>query len=697
MPSFLQIVTNTPLWVWPLMLAVVALGLYGLRPRTVPPLRLAILPLVGLGTSFAGIVQSMQPALAALGWIAALLVLLPVGRAIGRRRAARALPDGRLEIAGGWFMLLFGLSIFAARYALGVLFGVMPALKTVPLWIALSGAVGGAIAGIGLGWLAGLLAQAGRPVRMGKWARRLSIGAGAALLLVIAAFGGAIAFDSPGRVPPLAAGNELPGIASWNMAEIPKAMKVTARDGAPLTYRLYPGRPDRQVVLIHGSSGASISMHKAAQALQAAGATVYAISLRGHGGSGTINGDTSYQSQLDDDLVDFVKAVGMSGAQGHRTLIGFSASGGFVLRTASNENRRLFDDYIAISPYVAQDSPTSRPAAGGWASVAVPRVVALSILDRLGLPWFQGLPIVRFATDAGPSDSRTPVYSFRLQAGMQLGRDWRARIASIDRPLIVTAGTEDKLFIADQFAPLFASLNPAIKVVVQPGIDHLGMTADPRAVEAVARLWQRLVDAGRFDFKVREDMFAGMDGDRESFDRAMKIIADTLAADPDHAQALVWRGDGRLFLAGQAFQRGAIAEGRKLSDEGIADMMRAVKLAPDDLGVRIPRATGLAPFANGIRPYDRAAADRLTRLALEDFEFALKASAPRWEKLDSHDRGELLGALAENWLRLGDNAKAAPYLDRMIGELPGTPYAVNAALRRADATAKRPLTCLGCH
>ncbi len=59
----------------------------------------------------------------------------------------------------------------------------------------------------------------------------------------------------------------------------------------------------------------------------------------------------------------------------------------------------------------------------------------------------------------------------------------------------------------------------------------------------------------RFDFKVREDMFAGMDGDTAAFDRAMKLIDDTLATDPNHAEALVWRGDGRLFLAGQAFQR----------------------------------------------------------------------------------------------------------------------------------------------
>ena len=59
-------------------------------------------------------------------------------------------------------MLGFGLAIFAVRYALGVLFGVLPALKIEPLWIALAGGVSGVIAGIGLGWLAGLLLRARR-------------------------------------------------------------------------------------------------------------------------------------------------------------------------------------------------------------------------------------------------------------------------------------------------------------------------------------------------------------------------------------------------------------------------------------------------------------------------------------------------------------------------------------------------------
>jgi len=163
MPSFFQIVANTPLWVWPLMVFVLWLGLQGLRPRVIPVWRLAILPIVGLTTSLSGIAQSVDPARAATGWALALLAFLPLGWAFGQGRPVRLRPeDGRLEVAGGWFALGFGVSIFAVRYAMGVLFSVLPALRAEPLWIHLSGAVGGMVAGIGIGWLASLLRRARR-------------------------------------------------------------------------------------------------------------------------------------------------------------------------------------------------------------------------------------------------------------------------------------------------------------------------------------------------------------------------------------------------------------------------------------------------------------------------------------------------------------------------------------------------------
>jgi non-heme chloroperoxidase len=322
--------------------------------------------------------------------------------------------------------------------------------------------------------------------------RRILIAAGLFLLVVIGAFAAVIAFNAPTAPPVLAAGNSIPGIAQWNFAELPKPQTLKARDGAPINYRLYPGRPDRVVVLVHGSSGTDVSMLKLAQALQAAGATVYAISLRGHGGSGTINGDVSYLGQLDDDLADLVKGLSLDKPGVHRTLIGFSSGGGFVLRIAGGKQAGLFNDYLAISPYIGQDAPTNKPNSGGWAGVAVPRIIALSLLDGIGLPWFQDLPAVHFATDAKASNSRTPVYSFRLAASLQLGRDWRGVLARISAPTEIVVGANDELFNADQFKPMLQPINPRIGVTIVPNETHLGMIADAPATSAIAAAWRKL-------------------------------------------------------------------------------------------------------------------------------------------------------------------------------------------------------------
>jgi pimeloyl-ACP methyl ester carboxylesterase len=322
--------------------------------------------------------------------------------------------------------------------------------------------------------------------------RRILIAAGLLLLVIIGAFAAVIAFNAPAAPPVLAAGNSIPGITQWNFAELPKPQTLTARDGAPINYRLYPGRPDRAVVLVHGSTGSGAEMLKLAQALQAAGATVYSISLRGHGGSGTANGDVSYIGQLDDDLADLVKGLGLDKPGMRRTLIGFSAGGGLVLRVAGGKQAGLFNDYLAISPYISQDAPTNKPNSGGWAGVAVPRIIALTLLDSIGLPWFQSLPTIHFATDAKASNSRTPVYSFRLAASLQLGRDWHGVLARISAPTEIVIGANDELFNADQFKPMLQPINPHIGVTIVPNETHLGMIADPPATAAIAAAWRKL-------------------------------------------------------------------------------------------------------------------------------------------------------------------------------------------------------------
>lgn len=73
------------------------------------------------------------------------------------------------------------------------------------------------------------------------WVRRISFGVAGLVIAAGAAVGSVIALSVPGELPRLRAGDSLPGADTWNWAEIPAVSRVTARDGAPLTYRLYAG------------------------------------------------------------------------------------------------------------------------------------------------------------------------------------------------------------------------------------------------------------------------------------------------------------------------------------------------------------------------------------------------------------------------------------------------------------------------
>ncbi len=56
----------------------------------------------------------------------------------------------------------------------------------------------------------------------------------------------------------------------------------------------------------------------------------------------------------------------------------------------------------------------------GWVSVARPRIITLVMLNRFGVHWLNGLPIVAFATS--PKARNTSVYSFRLAVDFGAGR-----------------------------------------------------------------------------------------------------------------------------------------------------------------------------------------------------------------------------------------------------------------------------------
>ena len=54
-------------------------------------------------------------------------------------------------------------------------------------------------------------------------------------------------------------------------------------------------------------------------------------------------------------------------------------------------------NYLLLSPWLNQDAATLRPGNGGWATVGVPRIIAIAVLNGFRVHAFDDLPVVRFA------------------------------------------------------------------------------------------------------------------------------------------------------------------------------------------------------------------------------------------------------------------------------------------------------------
>jgi non-heme chloroperoxidase len=303
----------------------------------------------------------------------------------------------------------------------------------------------------------------------------------ASLLVVVAILPVAvIAFTAPASPPPMVS---MAG-PSRQLQDVPPARQFQARDGASLQYYAYPAGPDKVAVLVHGTAGPGTSMHLLAESLRAAGVTTYVLDIRGHGGSGR-RGDIDYIGQLDDDLADFVAELGPVKSGETRTLVGFSGGAGFSIRFAGGPYGLLFERYVFLSPILAA-SPAWRPSAGGWVNISIPRVVTIVWLNRLGIHWFDGCPVISYAVSAGSRET-TSSYSFRLMMNFGAGPQYESYLKNIRRPAAVLVGDADEQVFADQFAPLMQRLGVNIPVTIVPNMKHHDMIAAPEALRAVVR------------------------------------------------------------------------------------------------------------------------------------------------------------------------------------------------------------------
>ncbi len=223
---------------------------------------------------------------------------------------------------------------------------------------------------------------------------------------------------------------------------------------------------------------------------------------------------------------------------------------------------------------------------------------------------------------------------------------------------------------------------------------------DPRPVPAQDEPKQetrpkKTPTAERFDKLVREDIFAGFGGDEAAMIRGMAKCDAALADDPKHAEALVWRGAVRVFQASQFFAKKQMITGMTLWSKGLQDMDDAVVIAPQNAGVRIPRAAVLLPAA---RSTPKVMSQPLLDRALDDYLTIAKLQASHLDKLGTHPLGELRMGLADIYRLRGEMAKSKEQLQLLEKQLPDTEYASRAQTwLAAKPDEKLVHNCIGCH
>lgn len=315
---------------------------------------------------------------------------------------------------------------------------------------------------------------------------RVLIGLAVTLVVLVAILCSMIAFGT-GKPPEAMQALSRP-FRNADFRDLPAPKTLKARDGVDLTFRVVPaanGTPERVVILVHGATASSASMHPLAKALAAQNMTVYTLDMRGHGGSGR-RGDLDYPAQLDDDMSEIVAFVKKQHPNVPLVLAGFSAGGGFSLHTAATPTGKSFERVVLLAPMLGPRAPTSKPSEDQAPLVTpfVPRIIGLMILNSVGIHAFDHLQTLAFGDFNRPELQSS--YSFLLMRGFATG-DYAGDVAKANAPLAVVVGADDDFFFADRYAPTLNAIKPGIPVTVLPGLAHIPLIVEPEAVPAITK------------------------------------------------------------------------------------------------------------------------------------------------------------------------------------------------------------------
>lgn len=145
------ILQNTPYWVWGIFVLLLVLGLSQTRARKLSRVLVFVLPAIMIPLSLSAILgmfgaNALPLGAWALGIVAAFVLNTFVFRAPAGVRYDRG--QQKFEVGGSWVPLLLMMTIFLARFVVGVTRAVNPALTATAAFIGIVSAVLGLCSGL---------------------------------------------------------------------------------------------------------------------------------------------------------------------------------------------------------------------------------------------------------------------------------------------------------------------------------------------------------------------------------------------------------------------------------------------------------------------------------------------------------------------------------------------------------------------
>jgi|RhiMethySRZTD1v2_1073278.scaffolds.fasta_scaffold02211_6 mono/diheme cytochrome c family protein len=240
------------------------------------------------------------------------------------------------------------------------------------------------------------------------------------------------------------------------------------------------------------------------------------------------------------------------------------------------------------------------------------------------------------------------------------------------------------------------ALNQARGLLAPAGTGRLGGRGAGAGAAPAASPTPAAITTTALPPQVMADLFSGFGGNAGALQRGLDATGATIAANPNHAQALAWHGAATLYYSSTNTDLSGL-ERIGLFQRATKEMDTAVGIAPDDVRVRMARGIVLRMLTPTMPRL--ANVPGLIENARADYQRMFDLQQNQLEKLGTHPLGELLQGLAELNSRQNKTADAEKYYGMMQSMLKGTDYAARAAewMKTKQPLPQAQTNCVSCH